>query len=310
MLVKKIDPISGKVLKHNKTLLFSAAQGYIRPKEHGSQWWLTTTTIWNCDELIGRRIRDWRRLTQEDGHTGTRAQTMRADHDSIFTGTFSVFPIPLAEWVIMRYGGTPGSTILDAFTGGPPRSIVSAFMGYKYIGYEIRKDQIEENLRIVDNLGLSGSIEYRLGDGTLMQDCEPNSCDMGFSCPPYFDLEIYSDLPNDLSNLGSYEEFDESMNKCIQAYFKALKPGALLCLVVGNFRDKKTSELNDFRGDTVYNARMAGFTFFQDIVLSKNFASAACRSTNAWRGRKLVPRHEYLLVFQKPIKGQKNQPRK
>src|SRR5713226_4987514 len=104
MLIKKLDSNSGKVLKTTKHTLFSAASGYIRPKESGSQWWLTTTTIWSCDELIGRRIRDWRRLTLEDGHSGTRVETMRKDHDSIYTGSFSVFPMPLAEWITMRYG--------------------------------------------------------------------------------------------------------------------------------------------------------------------------------------------------------------
>src|SRR5258706_11288938 len=107
MLFKKFDPTSGKILKNERTLLFNAAEGYIRPLEYGSVWWLTTTTIWPVDELIGRRIRDWRRLMGETGHSGTRAQTMRSDHDSIYTGTFSVFPAPLAEWIILRYGGPP-----------------------------------------------------------------------------------------------------------------------------------------------------------------------------------------------------------
>jgi hypothetical protein len=78
-----------------------------------------------------------------------------------------------------------------------------------------------------------------------------------------------------------------------------MKPGAFVCIVVANFR-AKDGELTDFRGDTVANFREAGFTFWQDVVLSRNFASAAVRASNAWKGMKLVPRHEHLLVFRKP----------
>lgn len=304
MLTKKFDEKSGKVLKHNKSTLFSAAEGYIRPREYGSLWWSTTTSIWNVDDLIGRRIRDWRRLTAETGHSGTRAQSMRQDHDSVYTGTMSVFPVPLAEWIILRYAPFEGGTILDAFAGGPPRAIVSAFMRYKYIGYEIRQEQIDENLEVINRLGISGAVEYRCSDGTKLLGCEPNSIDFGFTCSPYYNLEVYSDMPEDLSNMGSYEEFHEAMFECAQSYMRVLKPGAFVCLVTCPFRQgghKDFNELTDFPGDTVDNYRMAGFMLWQKIVLSRNFASAAARSTTSWKGKKLISRHEELLVFRKPL---------
>jgi len=68
---------------------------------------------------------------------------------------------------------------------------------------------------------------------------------------------------------------------------------------VGNFRDKN-GELIDFPGHTIENFQEVGFTYWQQVVLSKNFASAAKRSTNSWRGQKLVPTHEFLLVFKNP----------
>jgi hypothetical protein len=73
--------------------------------------------------------------------------------------------------------------------------------------------------------------------------------------------------------------------------------------VVGNFRDKKTGELIDFRGHTVENFREVGFIFWEDVILSRNFGSAASRASNAWKGHKLVRRHEHLLVFRKPENG-------
>ncbi len=301
MLFRKFDPESGKVLKNNRTLLFKAADGYVRPPEYGSLWWSTTTSIWAIDEIIGRRIRDWRRLTQETGHSGTRTLTMRSSHESAFTGTHSVFPAPLCEWIILRYGGPPGGLILDSFAGGPPRAVVAALMGYRYVGFDIRQEQIDEDLKVINNLGISGSIKYVCADGCYLEGLDDNSCDAAMTCPPYYNLEQYSDLPNDLSNLEDYETFNKAMSNCAKAHFRVMKPDSLVSIIVGNFRDKK-GELIDFRSDTVVNFRTHGFIFHQDVILMKNFASSAIRAPSAWKGRKLVMRHEHLLVFRKPGK--------
>ena len=124
--------------------------------------------------------------------------------------------------------------------------------------------------------------------------------DMALTCPPYWNLEIYSDDPNDISNFKTYEEFNASMWLCAHAHKAKMKPGAFVCIVVGPFRSKKTGELIDFPAHTVQNFQDAGFIFWQQIILSKNFGSAAKRSTNAWKGHKLVPIHEMLLVFRTP----------
>jgi DNA modification methylase len=287
----------GRTLYRTRPLLLTPQQAYTPPAP-GKAWFATTTTVWRADELIRRSVRDWRRLTGEDGHTGTRAETMRQDHDSVYTGTTSIFPAPLVEWVLLRYGGKRGGRILDAFAGGPPRGLVSTIMGYRYLGIEIRQEQIDEDKKVLAELNLEGA-EYLLADGRYFE-VEKNSFDCGLTCPPYWNLEEYSDLPNDLSNLKTYWQFNAGMFFSAVANFKALKPGAFMCIIVGPFRDKKTGELIDFRSHTVENFKEAGFLFWQEIILSKNFASAAKRSTNAWHNFKLVPCHEYLLVFRKP----------
>lgn len=287
----------GKTLVTSRPLLVSAQQAYTRPPM-GRDWFATTCTVWRVDELIRRRVRDWRRLTGEDGHTGARSEDFREDHDSAYTGTHSVFPAPLVEWILLRYGGKPGGAVLDAFAGGPPRGLVASIMGYKYTGFDIRQEQLDENKRVLDALQINGA-SYILGDGRYLDGVDDQSFDCALTCPPYYDLEVYSDLPNDISSFKTYWEFNASMQFCADSYFEKLKPGAFCCIVVGPFRNKKTGELIDFPAHTVENFREAGFTYWQQIVLSKNFASAATRSTNAWRGHKLVPSHEFLLVFRK-----------
>ena len=295
MLVKRQS--GGRTLYTERPLLLNPSQGYVRPGP-GKVWFSTTTTVWRIDELVRRSVRDWRRLTGETGHDGSRAETMRKDHDSVYTGTVSVFPAPLVEWILLRYGGPPGGSILDAFAGGPPRGLVSSIMGYKYTGFDIRQEQIDENMAVLNSLGLSG-VRYICGDGRFLDPDLPKF-DFALTCPPYHDLEKYSDRADDLSNLGTYDEFNAAMFLSALAHAKVMKPGAFVCIVVGPFRNKKTGELIDFPGDTISNFREAGFIYWQDVILSKNFGSAATRAGNAWLGKKLVPIHEHLLVFRTP----------
>lgn len=295
MLFRRTDKASGKVLKVSRPLLIAPQDAYQRPSQ-GKDWFGTSTTIWQVDELIKRRVRDWRRLTGETGHSGARDETFRKDHNSVYTGTHSVFPAPLMEMIIVRYGGPRGSHILDAFAGGPPRGLVSCIMGHRYTGFEIRPEQIAENEALLKKLKLKGAT-YVQSDGRFL-DID-DSFDCAITCPPYHDLEVYSDRPEDLSALGNYAEFNGSMWLSAQSHFERLKPGAFACIIVGLFRDKR-GELIDFPAHTVDNFRDAGFQYWQHIILSKNFASAAVRAGNAWRGHKLVPRHENLLIFRKP----------
>lgn len=295
MLFKTIDKASGKVLKTSRPLLISPQEAYVRPSQ-GKDWFSTTTTIWQVDEIIKRRVRDWRRLTGETGHSGARDGTFRADHDSLYTGTHSVFPAPLMEMIIVRYGGAVGSKILDPFAGGPPRGLVSSIMGHEYVGFEVRQEQIDENEQLLRRLKLKNA-RYVFGDGRFLDIDEQFDC--AITCPPYYDLEQYSERGDDLSNLASYAEFNASMHLCAGSLRLRMKPGSFVCMIVGLFRDKR-GELIDFPADTVQNFREAGFLYWQHIILSKNFASAAVRASNAWKGIKLVPRHENLLIFRTP----------
>lgn len=292
MIIKRKHKESGKVLKTTKSLLLDPMAGYIKPK----MGFLTSTTIWPVDEFIKRRVRDWRRLTLETGHSGTRTGKFRKDHNSFYTGTYSVFPIPLMEWILIRFAEN-GGRVLDAFAGGPPRAVASSIMGYEYVGVDVRQEQIDENLEVIEALGLKG-IEYVLSDARTLKGVE-GKFDIAVTCPPYFNLEVYSDQVDDISTFRTYWEFNAAMSMCAWAHRLLMKPGSFVCIVVNNIRDKN-KELIDFRSHTVQNFREAGFLFHQEVILSKNFASAAKRASNAWKGKKLVPRHEYLLIFRTP----------
>ena len=62
--------------------------------------------------------------------------------------------------------------------------------------------------------------------------------DLLFSCPPYADLEKYSDLPGDISNMN-YTDFILTYKSIIRKGVNHLKKGGYAVFVVGEVRDNK-----------------------------------------------------------------------
>ncbi len=124
--------------------------------------------------------------------------------------------------------------------------------------------------------------------------------DMVFSCPPYFDLEEYSDDPADLSNLDTYDAFLVQYRQIIADSVAKLKPNRFAVFVVGDVRDKKTGSWRNFHGHTVQAFQDAGCHFYNDAVLLNSIGSGALRANNQFSGmRKLVKCHQNVLIFWK-----------
>jgi DNA modification methylase len=98
----------------------------------------------------------------------------------------SIFDPVLCE-TIYQWFAVPSGSILDPFAGGSVRGIVAEEMGYKYTGIDLSKEQIEANKKQSDKpKWINGNSLEILP--TLNEDF-----DFLFSCPPYFDLEVYSE---------------------------------------------------------------------------------------------------------------------
>lgn len=66
---------------------------------------------------------------------------------------------------------------------------------------------------------------------------------MIFSCPPYADLEVYSDDPRDLSNMNK-EEFLNAYKTIIQKSSSLLKENRFAVFVIGEVRGKNGAYYN------------------------------------------------------------------
>jgi hypothetical protein len=122
--------------------------------------------------------------------------------------------------------------------------------------------------------------------------------DFVFSCPPYADLEVYSDNPSDLSTLG-YTEFKSAYFEIIANACSLLKNDRFACFVVGDVRDAKGNYYN-FVGDTVEAFKAAGLHFYNEAILVTSVGSLPIRAGRQFEsGRKLGKTHQNVLVFVK-----------
>ena len=212
------------------------------------------------------------------------------------TGT-SIFDPVVCE-LAYRWFCPPSGQIIDPFAGGSVRGIVASHLGRKYVGTELRREQVEANWLQLPTAA-DPKPDWRNADSRdIARVCFDVQADMVFSCPPYADLEVYSDDPADLSTL-SYDAFVEAYRHIIKETCSLLKDNRFACFVVGDVRDKKGNYRN-FTGDTVEAFRSAGLHFYNEAILVTAVGSLPVRVGKQFAaGRKLGKTHQNVLVFVK-----------
>lgn len=219
--------------------------------------------------------------------------------ESDVTGT-SIFDPVVCE-LAYRWWCPPGGQVIDPFAGGSVRGIVASVVGLRYWGCELRKEQVESNKVQLNEL-TTGDYppEWICGDSLVRMKESPDA-DFIMSCPPYGNLEVYSDNPCDISN-KSYDEFINLYGKIIKRSCNRLKKNRFACFVVTNYRDAQANRLmRNFVGDTIDCFHNAGLEFYNDIVLINAVGSAPVRANNTFvkGSRKVVKSHQNVLVFVK-----------
>ena len=206
----------------------------------------------------------------------------------------SIFDPVLCE-IMYRWFVPAEGSILDPFAGGSVRGIVSSFLDYNYTGVELRDEQVYSNMGQAEEIVPNNLPEYLIGDSNKVLETIDRKFDFLFSCPPYYDLEIYSDYDGDLSNM-THENFEIYYESIIKKSCLLLKDNCFACFVVGNVRDNN-GFMKDLVGLTVRIFEKYGLQFYNDIVLRQPIASASMRADKNMKYRKTVKVHQNVLVF-------------
>lgn len=211
----------------------------------------------------------------------------------------SVFD-PVVTEMSYLWWAPPGCIIIDPFAGGSVRGIVASVMGYKYWGCDLSAEQIGANkAQLTEKTTGEFKPKWVVGNSLATMPTAPMA-DFLFTCPPYGNLEVYSQDPADISN-KNYQEFLYLYSQIINKSYARLNPDSFAAIVVGNYRNPKSGVMHDLVGDTIHAAGLVGLEFYNDAVIVNNVGSAGMRcNTNFLRGnRKLVKLHQNLLVFVK-----------
>lgn len=212
------------------------------------------------------------------------------------TGT-SIFDPVLTELVV-NWFSAKGDFIIDPFAGGSVRGIVSGTLERNYVGVDLRQEQIDANIEQGEMMQPKNMPSWVCGDSMNINQIARGEYDFMLTCPPYGDLEVYSDDPADISNMTD-DDFDKTYTEILRRTVSMLKDNRYAVVVVGNYRNKK-GYLRDLVGITVRAMESAGAHYYNDFIIVTPIGSLPIRAGKAFQAtRKMGRTHQYCLVFVK-----------
>jgi len=202
---------------------------------------------------------------------------------------------PVIAEIANNWFGLDNCNTFDCFAGDSVFGYVSDYLGNKFIGIELRQEQTDLN-----NKRLKGSkSKYICDDGqNVLKHIQPKTQDLLFSCPPYFDLEVYSELKNDASNQKEYKDFLNILDKAFTDSIKCLKNNRFAFIVVGDLRDKKGFYYG-FPDDIKKIFIKNNMPLYNEMILCEVLGTLPQRARRFMNNRKVGKCHQNILVFYK-----------
>lgn len=264
--------------------------------------------------VLDARSGDWQERKRAWLQIGIKGEEGRmvSSSSALAEGAFRTAPQSEAHQKIMAAGGAiafdpalceaayrwfspPVGQVIDPFAGGSVRGIVAAQLGLDYWGCDLRAEQVEANRAQAETICGDLKPQWVCGDSMETLASAP-AADFIFSCPPYGDLEVYSDDPADLSNM-EWHTFVAAYKRIILRAVGKLKDDRFACFVVGDFRDPK-GFYRDFVSTTIRAFEECGARLYNEAILVTSVGSASMRVTKQFdASRKMAKTHQNVLVF-------------
>lgn len=200
---------------------------------------------------------------------------------------------PVLAEIVNKWFGLDSCNTFDCFAGDSVFGYLSDALGNTFTGIELRQEQADLN-----NQRLRGSkSKYICDDGqNVLNHIAENSQDLLFSCPPYFDLEVYSDLPNDASNQKEYTDFLNILDTAFTNSLKCLKDNRFAVITVGDIRNKQGFYYR-FVDDIKDIFKRNGALLYNELIIVEPIGTTARRAGKSMESRKVAKTHQNVLVF-------------
>lgn len=239
----------------------------------------------------------WRELIADNGES--REGTLDTAMLSQLNNGVSLFDPVLAE-LLCKWFTPPNGKIFDCFAGDTQKGFVFGSCGYEFTGIELRKEQCDVNATVLARFpNIEARVKYICDDGqNVGKHIAAGSQDLLFSCPPYYDLEVYSDKPNDASNQPTYEAFLGILENAFASAISCLKENRFAVVVVGDIRNKE-GFYYDFVGDIKRMFKAHGMPLYNECIIVEPIGTLPQRVQRYMRNRKVGKCHQNVLVFYK-----------
>lgn len=239
-------------------------------------------------------------ITSEDGRDAglvyQDGASPVAHHIHSYQGGTSIFDPVLAELAISWFS-PPGGHVLDPCAGGSVRGLVSAHLGRTYTGIDISQTQVTANEQQAARLA-TDQAEWICGDGRDTPQLTTRPADLLLTCPPYGDLERYSDDPADLSQMTP-ADYAAAYHALLTTAASLLRPDRFAVIIVGEYRLRDGSYAG-LIPQTITAMRDAGLAYHNEAVLVTPTGTTGLTLRRGFdRTRKLGKTHQNVLVFVK-----------
>jgi len=196
---------------------------------------------------------------------------------------------------IIQFYSKEKDKILDPFAGRA-RAVIARKLGRFYIGYEVNKEPYEQINKQLNQMFLRKDITTQIIHADSINITEKEVYDLVFSCPPYWNVEIYEGADGDLSHISNYDTFLEKLKLIITKCYEALKFDCFAVFVVNDFT--REGHYYAFHIDTINLFQQEGFKL-HDIIIRHAKTNLPIKIDQAVENKKMVKEHEYILVFKK-----------
>lgn len=267
---------------------------------------------------------DWQRRKDEwetvirSSRVGRDTKRYNATPTNVFSarGVSAKEPESVSEFdpylceLMYRWFSREGDMILDPFAGGCVRGIVASILGREYVGFDLSQKQVDANyyqqteiLKKYD--GIRGESHWFYGDSEFVMSDVLKDYNMVFTCPPYYNLEKYSNNPNDLSNMPTYKDFLRKYGAILKCSADLLSEDSFFVIVVSEVRaDQQDLTHSQYLGlvpDTIKILQdSCGLHYYNEIILENAIGSLPIRAPKSFdKTRKIGRHHQNILVFYK-----------
>jgi DNA modification methylase len=198
-----------------------------------------------------------------------------------------------------KFYSKPGDLIFDPFAGQGAQMQAAWRLQRRYIGYDVSQEFLDFMRKVRVELRIDDRVQV-LDHDSRKVDLEDNSVDMvGWTSPPYWDIEDYGDDKRQAGRAQTYDEFMGTMKEIIHECCRVVKPGGFIVWNVMDFR--KGGRFYNYHGDTIqlFNSNPYGVRQWDCHIMDWG-ASFGQTFLYSFIKKYLVPRqHEYTLIFRK-----------